>query len=66
MLNPAMGQEIQIGVAWDFISGQRIDIDAAVVMIDDCGTIVDAVYYNKLESNCKAITHSGDQRDGKK
>jgi len=29
------------------------------------GTITDAVYFNKLKSDCGAITHSGDVRDGK-
>jgi len=33
-------------------------------MIDDIGNMVDAVYYNKLISNCGSIVHSGDQRDG--
>ena len=35
-------------------------------MIDDLGSIVDAVYYNKLVSDCKGIIHSGDNRDGAK
>ena len=29
------------------------------------GTITDAVYFNKLKSDCEAIKHSGDVRDGK-
>jgi len=33
-------------------------------MIDDIGNIVDAVYYNKLVSDCGSISHSGDKRDG--
>ena len=32
-------------------------------MIDDVGNIVDAVYYNKLVSDCGAIIHSGDNED---
>lgn len=39
-------------------------MDLALVMINEVGTTVDAVYYNKLESDCKAVAHSGDERDG--
>ena len=28
------------------------------------GMVKDAVFYNKLNSDCGAITHSGDNRDG--
>ena len=28
------------------------------------GLTIDAVFYNKLASDCGSITHSGDQRDG--
>ncbi len=33
-------------------------------MIDDCGSVLDAVYYNKLQSDDGSITHSGDSKDG--
>ena len=33
-------------------------------MLDDFGTTVDAVYYNKQSSDCNHVKHSGDQRDG--
>jgi len=33
-------------------------------LIDDIGAVKDAVFYNKLNSDCGAITHSGDNRDG--
>ena len=32
-------------------------------MIDDVGNIVDAVYYNKLVSDCGSVIHSGDNED---
>ena len=41
-----------------------MDLDATVVLISELGATVDAVYYNQLESECGAIHHSGDQRDG--
>jgi len=34
-------------------------------MIDEMGSIKDAVFYNKLNSDCGAITHSGDNQHGK-
>ena len=53
-----------IGLAWDFHNQNRIDLDASLVMLDEMGSVVDAVYYNKLFSDNGAIYHSGDQRDG--
>ena len=35
-------------------------------MIDEMGVVKDAVFYNKLQSDCQAIKHSGDQKDGLK
>jgi len=34
-------------------------------MIDEMGIVKDAVFYNKLNSDCGAIIHSGDNQDGK-
>jgi stress response protein SCP2 len=36
---------LEIGLSWDFI-GEEIDLDATVVLINDVGSIADAVYYN--------------------
>jgi tellurium resistance protein TerZ len=33
-------------------------------MINEMGHTIDAVYYNKLGSDCKAIQHSGDVKEG--
>ena len=59
---------IQIAAKWDnFEKDDKYapDVDITVVMIDMMGKIVDAVYYNKLVSDCKSIRHSGDNKDGK-
>jgi len=63
-LDPSLGPTIQLGLSWDFFCGETVDLDATVVMIDEMGVIKDAVFYNKLNSDCGAITHSGDNRDG--
>ena len=56
---------LEVGLSWDFF-GDAIDLDATVVLINDVGSIADAVYYNQLVSKCGAISHSGDNQDGKK
>ena len=53
-----------MGLSWDFFGGDKIDVDATVVLIDDFGQTIDAVYYNKTVSDCGQVKHSGDQRDG--
>ena len=56
---------IKIWFDWEFIDGNRFDLDATVVIIENTGYLSDAVYYGKTWSDCKAIHHLGDQRDGK-
>ena len=63
-LDPARGTTIQLGLSWDFFGDETVDLDATVVLIDDMGTVKDSVFYNKLRSDCGAVTHSGDNRDG--
>jgi stress response protein SCP2 len=36
---------LEIGLSWDFI-GDAIDLDATVVLINDVGSVADAVFYN--------------------
>ena len=48
-------------MSWDLFSSKSVDLDATVVMIDQYGAIVDAVYYNKLTSDCGGVIHSGDK-----
>lgn len=55
-----------IGVSWETnIGAPVVDIDLQAVVVDDKGTIIDAVYYNNLKA-LKAITHSGDETTGEK
>ena len=56
---------LEIGLMWDFENDVEVDLDATVVMIDEVGNFKDAVFYNKVKSDCGAITHSGDSKDGK-
>ena len=54
------GPNIDICLSWDFFGGNKVDLDATCVMIDETGHTVDAVYYNKLNSDCNALRHHGD------
>lgn len=54
----------QFGLSWDFFGGKAVDLDASILMLDDFGSMVDAVYYNKTVSDFGSIVHSGDNRDG--
>ena len=60
LLDQTYGTNLTIGLSWDFFGGEAVDLDATVVMMDDMGNITDAVYYNKLNSDCGSIFHSGD------
>lgn len=65
---------IELGVNWGAIEkkgllgfGKRhvaVDLDASIGMFDAQGTLVDAVWFNKLRSQCGSIQHSGDDRVG--
>eukprot|EP00441_Pelagodinium_beii_P019766 CAMPEP_0197655024 /NCGR_PEP_ID=MMETSP1338-20131121/39202_1 /TAXON_ID=43686 ORGANISM="Pelagodinium beii, Strain RCC1491" /NCGR_SAMPLE_ID=MMETSP1338 /ASSEMBLY_ACC=CAM_ASM_000754 /LENGTH=377 /DNA_ID=CAMNT_0043230587 /DNA_START=8 /DNA_END=1141 /DNA_ORIENTATION=- len=59
---PLPKEKYGIGISWD-LSDEVIDIDLQAVVVDNKGSIIDAVYYNNLKA-LKAITHSGDERSG--
>ena len=61
ILDPNNGFNLKIALDWDFLKGQQVDLDATIVMIDEMGSTIDAVYYNKLTSDCGALKHSGDK-----
>ena len=53
-----------MGLAWQFLNQERVDLDVSIVCVNEIGQTIDAVYYNKLTSDHGAIVHSGDQKDG--
>ena len=59
-MKPERGANLTIGMSWDFFGGEKVDLDATIVMIDEMGAVLDAVFYNKLASDCGSIKHSGD------
>jgi len=42
-------------MSWDFFGGEKVDLDATIVMIDEMGAVIDAVFYNKKASDCGSI-----------
>mmetsp|Transcript_62187 Transcript_62187/g.115420 ORF Transcript_62187/g.115420 Transcript_62187/m.115420 type:complete len:533 (+) Transcript_62187:89-1687(+) len=54
----------RIGISWDNLSGNNVDLDLQGVIVDDKGHIVDAVYHNNLTALNGAVAHSGDDEDG--
>jgi stress response protein SCP2 len=46
---------LEVGLMWDFENDMEVDLDATLIMIDEVGNIKDAVFYNKVQSDCGAI-----------
>jgi len=59
---PFTASKYALAVSWDR-AGKPVDIDLQCVVVDNRGSIIDAVYYNNMKA-LKCITHSGDERTG--
>ena len=60
--------KIMLGLGWDLIPGNSLDLDASVFMIGDNQKIpADEffVFFNNLKSPDNSIEHTGDNRTGK-
>jgi len=55
-----------VAVSWDHLGGKAIDLDIQAIIVDNHGFIVDAVYYNNLQSLDGAVGYSGDEKTGSK
>ena len=62
-VNPA--SVITIGLKWDEIQGQEIDLDLQCVIMNELGQIEEAVYYNELASKISKIKLSEDSKGEK-
>ncbi|CAK9082613.1 unnamed protein product [Durusdinium trenchii] len=54
-----------VAVSWD-LGRTAVDLDLQAVVVDEKGSIIDAVYYNNMKALRGSITHSGDEQTGKK
>lgn len=52
-----------IKLGWEMVNDQTVDLDAAIICYDKIGSVLDTVYFNKLQSKDGAIRHHGDEND---
>lgn len=64
-LDPFVLSTLRLGLSWDFMEGKAVDLDASAVCFDSFGHLIDAVFYNQLNSADGSIQHSGDNKTGK-
>lgn len=57
-------QTLTVGVSWDLIGENKVDLDASCFVFDAFGNVLDVVYYNQTASRDGAIIHSGDEKTG--
>jgi tellurium resistance protein TerZ len=59
---------IQVGLAWDMVGAQQVDLDVSCVAVSSTGEILlkDTVYYGNLTNSNKSVVHSGDEKTGDK
>ena len=66
-------KNVCIGVNWGMIekkgwfggtNREAVDLDASVALVTGSKDVSDVVYFGDLESNCRSVIHSGDDRVG--
>lgn len=56
--------KIKMGLGWDPVGRDSIDLDASCIMLDENKTMIDQVSFRQLKSKCGNIKHSGDNLTG--
>lgn len=60
-------QKIMIGLGWEVKSGNQLDLDASIFMLNTQGKLPSEdyfVFFNNLKSPDGAVQHTGDNRTG--
>jgi tellurium resistance protein TerD len=62
-------KNINIGLGWDVRETDQevFDLDASLLMVNVNGKVrsnADFIYYNKTDSDCRSVHHTGDNRTG--
>jgi stress response protein SCP2 len=57
-------QWVTLGLKWDVTNGVQIDLDAAVICLDEALNCVEIIYFGNKRSNNGSIVHGGDEREG--
>ena len=63
---PAL-KKILIGLGWDMVSSNTVDLDASVFMVTAAGKVPTDeffIFYNNLKSPDNSVQHTGDNRTG--
>ena len=63
---PAL-KKILIGLGWDMVSNNSVDLDASVFMVTSAGKVPTDeffIFYNNLKSPDNSVQHTGDNRTG--
>lgn len=55
---------VTMGLQWNFVGEEPIDLDASAVVFDENGVALEAVFFNNLESEGGYMRHSGDNTTG--
>lgn len=66
-LNKETGKALAVvamGLGWDILPGNRIDLDASALVLDAQGKLIETVYFGHKRSNDGAIVHTGDNLTG--
>eukprot|EP00927_Polykrikos_kofoidii_P059246 TRINITY_DN5443_c0_g4_i1.p1 TRINITY_DN5443_c0_g4~~TRINITY_DN5443_c0_g4_i1.p1 ORF type:complete len:415 (-),score=71.94 TRINITY_DN5443_c0_g4_i1:90-1334(-) len=63
---PVEGQKFGLGLSWDAMGRNNVDVDLQAVAFAKSGKLLDAVYYNNLKALGRGLTHSGDETSGEK
>lgn len=55
--------EITVGLGWDVDAGE-VDLDVSALLMDAAGSVVEAIFFGRLESDEHGVRHSGDNLTG--
>lgn len=55
---------VTLGLQWNFIGEEPVDLDASCVAFDKDGNSLEAVFFNHLEAETGYMVHTGDNQTG--
>ena len=60
----AFTEKVSLGLGWDFVEGNRVDLDASIIAFNDKNEALATVYYGNRTGFGGAIQHCGDNLTG--
>ena len=58
---PKAGTNLQVGLSWQ----SSVDVDSFIMCLDKDGFLKDTVFFNKKDSDDRAVKHLGDDTTGR-